>query len=270
MLYECYLDDSKDQRQEFAYVCAGFYGAPKAWKRFNKNWNKQLGREGIKYFKTSEFTRLTGQFAKFSKLPKPHGKDAAGQVRDRLKQTIRDSSGLRGVGVAVPMEDYRAVMSHDSADRVFGSNGMYHRAFETTLYRAVQLACKRPDDGVAFFHDDGPDFDALRSLYTSFKKKNPKSGSRMKGFLPLNDKDHGELQAADIFANSVMGITVAHLLHKETAHNSNILLFDRSDLSVWSKQLGETLLLRNMASLKISAPESLIRAVAEYGITPIG
>ena len=92
----------------------------------------------------------------------------------------------------------------------------------------------------------------------------------MKGFLPLNDKDHGELQAADIFANSVMGITVAHLLHKETAHNSNILLFDRSDLSVWSKQLGETLLLRNMASLKISAPESLIRAVAEYGITPIG
>jgi hypothetical protein len=123
---------------------------------------------------------------------------------------------------------------------------------------------------VAFFHDDGQDFDNLRTIYNDFIRKNPKSGARMKGFQPLNDKERAELQLADIFANSVMGTTVAHLLKKESADNNNIFMFDRSNLSVWSKRLGEIALLRNMGSRGIPAPQSLIDAVAGYGIKPIG
>jgi hypothetical protein len=73
---------------------------------------------------------------------------------------------------------------------------MYHSAFETTLHRAVRLSCKSSKDAIAFFHNDGPDFDELRAIYRSYKQKNKKDAVHMKGFLPLDDTEHGEIQVA--------------------------------------------------------------------------
>jgi hypothetical protein len=269
VLFECYLDDSKDQFQDISYVCAGFYGNKNAWNLFNSRWQQQLEDEGIEYFKTSECNRLKGQFARFAPLEKPHGKNGAGLVRERLKKVMLDTPGLHGVGCAVPMADYRAVMQHQSADLIFGEKGMYYRAFEVTLHRAVRSSCKSSNDAIAFFHDDGQDFNELRDLYRSYKKLNKIDGLHMKGFLPLDDKIHGEIQVADIFANSVMGTAVGHMTEKDGAHNSNIFMFDRSDLSVWSEELGLKILVSEMAKRKIPAPDSLIKALARFGIKPI-
>ncbi len=268
--YECYLDDSKDGRQEIAYVCAGFYGTKKTWNRFNRAWDKQLKAEGIEYYKSSEFKSLTKQFARFKKLPEPYGRETATQVKERLERIAYDCHGLHGVGVAVPKADHDAVLSHDSAELVFPKKYIYHRAFEWTLLKATELACKSKENrAIAFAHDDEDDFNELRDLYRSFKKTNPKFAYHMCGFQPLDDKVTPALQIGDMLANSVMGTSVAFITGKEGAAQSRIFMNDQTKLYVWSRELGEKMLLREMAKRKIPVPQSLIDAMAGYGVHPI-
>jgi hypothetical protein len=268
--YECYLDDSKDGRQEIAYVCAGFYGTKKTWNRFNRAWDKQLKAEGIEYYKSSEFKSLTKQFARFKNLPEPHGREGARRVKQRLERIAYDSSGLHGVGVAVPKADYDAVLSHDSAELIFPKKYIYHRAFEWTLLKATELACKSKENrAIVFAHDDEDDFNELRDLYRSYKERNSKSAVYMCGFQPLNDKVSPALQIADMLANSVMGTTVGFITGREGAEYSDIFMNDRTKLYVWSRELGEKMLLREMAKRKILVPQSLIDAMAGYGVYPI-
>lgn len=229
MLYECYLDDSKDGRQEVAYVCAGFYGKQYAWEKFEIAWQSQLAREGIEYFKTKECVHLTGQFAKFRKFPAPHGKEAAGQVRERLRQLLLNFKGIHKVGVAVPVEDYKVVMAYQSADLVFGSHGIYHRAFELTLLRAVRLTCKSAKDAIAFSHDDGDDYADLLEIYRSFKKSNHQTAPFMKGFMSLDDKDWGSIQAADLIANFVLGTSVGTIQKKPLRPKNRLLILGLKD-----------------------------------------
>lgn len=274
MLYECYLDDSKDGRQEVAYVCAGFYGKQYAWEKFEIAWQAQLAREGIEYFKTSECVHLTKQFAKFGKFPAPHGKEAAGQVRERLRQLILNFKGIHKVGVAVPVEDYKAVMAYQSADLVFGSRGIYHRAFELTLLRAVRLTCKSAKDAIAFFHDDGDDYADLLAIYKSFKKNNHQTAPFMKGFKSLDDKGWGSIQAADLIANFVLGTSVGTIQNKPTQAEQALVDFGPKGLTWWDREPLEKTLLHNMKKKGIEPPRDLVEAVALHpprkGFLPIG
>src|SRR6202043_1917909 len=96
MVYNCFLDDSKDQKQERMIVSAGFFGVAKAWAQFRIAWNACLKRHGIKYFKTSEWRMLNGEFAKFkgSNYPKPIGKQAANTIRDELRNILEMAIGI--------------------------------------------------------------------------------------------------------------------------------------------------------------------------------
>ncbi len=254
MLYECFLDDSKDGHQEFSYVCAGFYGTRTAWETFNTEWNRQLKREGIDYFKTSEFKSLTGQFKKYKSIPKPHGREGANLVRQRLEEVLRVCPGIHGVGVVVPVMDYNAVLRHEHADSILGPN-VYSRAFESTMLKATHVACGRKDQ-IAFAHDEGPDFDTLRKLYRSFKERNPYTASMMKGFIPLDDKEHPPLQIADMLANSVMGTVTSHIKGNEVTSN-DIFMFSRSNIYVWSQKWGESVLRQAIESMKVEMPKTL-------------
>jgi hypothetical protein len=53
---------------------------------------------------------------------------------------------------------------------------------------------------VTFGHDDGDDFDVLRSVYRKFKETNKHHAKRMADFVPLDDKLHPPVQAADVAA----------------------------------------------------------------------
>jgi hypothetical protein len=257
MIHECFLDDSKDKRQEFLYVCGGFYGSQDAWKRFDKEWNKQLKCEGIEYFKTSEFKSLTKQFSRYRSLPEPHGRDGATQIRDRLEDVLRHCPDINAVAVVVLVEDHQEVMKHASADIIFGEH-IYHRAFESTLLQAAWNACKGSDQ-IAFAHDEGQDFDRLRQLYRSFKLKNPEVAKKMRGFIPLDDKLTPGLQIADMFANSVMNRTHRHMT-KGDADSREIFMFDRAKIYTWSQRFGEIILAANLRSRGIPIPETLSEA----------
>lgn len=53
---------------------------------------------------------------------------------------------------------------------------------------------------VTFGHDNGDDFPALQQLYKEFKRRNPPYSGVLADFVPLDDKFHPPVQAADVAA----------------------------------------------------------------------
>jgi hypothetical protein len=266
-IYDCYLDDSKDRCQEFTYVCAGFFGTEEVWKIFGKAWRRQLKAEGIVYFKSSECNSLTGQFEKWRNLPRPHGHRAAQQIKQRLARIAIGFRGLHGVGVALPVGEHEAVLKHENASRVFPEQYMYHRSFELAILDATRVACVNPKDLMVFVHDDGQDFAQLLTIFNDFKMKNPKTGKHLSAFLKMDDKKTPALQLADMFANSVQGLTLGFLTGKEKIPDD--FIFDRSGLKVWTRELGEKVLALNFKSRGIAIPQSLEDAIASHPPGPV-
>ena len=78
----------------------------------------------------------------------------------------------------------------------------YRLAFQQILAecaKAMRLLGR--NNLVTFAHDDGDDFPQLHAIYKNFKKKNPSLASVMADFVPLDDKLHPSLQAADVAAS---------------------------------------------------------------------
>ena len=203
MIYQCFLDDSKDGNQSQMVISAGFYGTKDDWGKLRAAWARRLKEDGLEYFKTSEYKMLEGQFAKFrtAAYPKPTGRDKAKGIRDDLQAIFRCIPGIQGVGIAIAMDDYEKVCLRPEADGVI-TGDPYRRALEGVLVETVRRIRQKPGRNmVAFVHDDGSDFDKLRGYYMDFKKANPKSAKLMGGFAPLDDKLHPPLQMADMVAN---------------------------------------------------------------------
>ena len=90
MVYECFLDDSKDAKQSLMFVSAGFFGTRDDWSSLRRAWNAVLKEKGIEYFKSSEYNHLTHQFANFrtSAYPPPSGRNAAKEIKGALQQVV--------------------------------------------------------------------------------------------------------------------------------------------------------------------------------------
>ena len=177
MIYQCFLDDSKDATQTQMYVCGGFVGKRDEWTSFRLQWDARLQGEAMKYFKSSEYKMLCGEFARFRALPKPEGRNAAKRVRDDLFNIIRNHSNLRWVGVCVPLEEWNTVAQRPEAAGII--THPYRRAIESMFVEVVKRGFRRitwnRNSRVEFVHDDGPDSPELSELYAAFKKLNPKT-----------------------------------------------------------------------------------------------
>jgi hypothetical protein len=209
MVYQCYVDDSKDQNQDKVFVSAGFVGQRENWTSLQSEWKKCLLGHGIAYFKTSEYKMLTGEFAKFRVYPKPHGRNRAKVVKDDLQQIIATPRSIIGVAIAVKVEDYKKVISRPEAIGIFDVNP-YHRALESLMIE-IPKRLKKYVTGhnmVAFTHDDGDDATRLLELYKDFRRKNPRTAKMLGGLSFLDDKIHAPLQMADMQANNILGSTL--------------------------------------------------------------
>ena len=117
MVFQCFLDDSKDQDQSKVFVSAGFLGTIEYWSDLRAAWSKCLKQFGLEYFKTSEFKMLRGQFEvlKSAAYPSPKGREKANEIRDSLLAIPRNLSGIKGVGCVIPVEDYAKVCARPEA-----------------------------------------------------------------------------------------------------------------------------------------------------------
>jgi hypothetical protein len=248
MVFNCFLDDSKDQRQEKLIISAGFCGLKDEWGPLRTEWIKKLAEDGLEYFKTSEYKMLSGQFAKFktSAYPPPTGRDNARRIRTGLQEVMARHPLIRGIGITIPVSDYNEVCALPEAQGVIYGNP-YHRALESVMFETTKMINRHPGKHmVAFVHDSGPDFDELRAVYENFKINNPKTAKFLGGFIPLDDKQHPPLQAADMIANYTLSIgdkwlesDRSQLTKIEMQKNINIL-------GVWEKHYILSVLKRNL------------------------
>jgi hypothetical protein len=113
MVYHSFLDDSKDKGAQRIMVSAGFYAGRGDWESFRIDWKKILNTHGLEYFKSSECDCVNGQFQHFRKsgklYPTQKEKDKAREVRVELQSVLSHHPAIRGIGVAVQLEDYRRI-----------------------------------------------------------------------------------------------------------------------------------------------------------------
>jgi len=259
MVCKCYMDDSKDSKQEHMLVCAGWIGERNDWIEFVRLWNKRLREDGIDYFKTSDYKMLKGQFEKFRKLPEPQGREAAKAVRDDLLRIIRSFDNLRSVGVCVPMDEWNTVASRPEAAGVL--EHPYHRAIESVWTETVRRGFRRSrphrNSVVGFVHDDGPDYPQLASLYIAFKKLNPKTAKYMVGFSGLDDKVNPPLQASDLIANHSLEIGMKWLKNGKTVAEESELQSSMGFLAVWREDYALGVLHHELKRKGLPIPKDL-------------
>jgi hypothetical protein len=203
MIYNCFLDDSKDQKQQQMIISAGFFASNLTWAPLRSAWNKCLRGHGLNYFKTSEWRGLSGEFQKYksANYPIPTGRDAANRVRDELLRILENTTGINGIGMAIPVGDYNEVRDMPESAIIFDDD-IYGWALVHVIVETLRAVRGLPGKHMAaFVHDDGNDFDELRAVYKEFMKNNPYWAKHSGGFQPLDDKLHPELQAADMAAN---------------------------------------------------------------------
>jgi hypothetical protein len=237
MIYHCYLDDSKDQNQSQMVVSAGFVGTQNDWGKLRISWTKRLNEDGLKYFKTSEFKMLTEQFARFktADYPPPTGREKARQIRSDLQAILKRVSGIRGIGLCLPMDDLNKVCARPEATPYYAGDP-YNLAFQSVLHETVGFIRRKPGRNmVAFVHDDGPNYDMLRHFYMGFKEQNPRTAKYMAGFQPLSDKDHPPLQAADMVANLALGIGIEWLENCRKVETLKELRESIDKVGVWTQ-----------------------------------
>jgi hypothetical protein len=205
MVYHCFLDDSKDKGAHRVMVSAGFYAGRDKWESFRIDWKKVLNKHNLSYFKSSECHSVSGEFAQFRKGPEPYAKqderDRAREIRAELKSILTQHPAIRGIGVAVQLEDYRRIAALPEALNVLPPDP-YRAALSSVMFETVQHMRKVTRHSIVdFVHDQEDDFNDLRVCYRAFREMNPKTAKFMGGFAPMNDKTTPALQAADLIAN---------------------------------------------------------------------
>ncbi len=186
-------------------VSAGFYAGRDDWESFRIDWKKVLKANKLDYFKSSECHCVNGQFLHLRKSGKTYAiqeeKDEARAVRAELQSVLSQHPAIRGIGVAVQLEDYRRLAALPDANNILPSDP-YKAALSSVMIETVKHMRKLPGHNVvAFIHDQGDEFDELRGCYQAFRKMNKTTAKFMGGFEPMDDKATPALQAADLIAN---------------------------------------------------------------------
>jgi len=235
MIYQCFLDDSSDQTQSEIFMSAGFLGLADDWDRLRPEWDDCLRKNNLAYYKTSEWKRLEGQFLQFRQYQKPEGRERANAARDALLAVAQKYTGIRGVGVAIPIPVYEKIALRPEAHDIFDVHP-YRRAFDGVLNETLKIIERMPDHHmVGFIHDDGQDFDELRRYYKEYMLVNTRHARHaFDSLLPMDDKRNPPLQLADAFANAGMGCGVEWLrTSKQTDEDK--LPFNIEKLGAWDE-----------------------------------
>lgn len=213
MLYRAYIDDSSDQDKKIAVVAGAFIASVGEWSKLRPRWKNRLKRDGLKYFRSSDYSKLTGEFSKFrdlAKYPKPEGSNAARALRDDLEAIVGETI-IDGISNIIPMDiynEFRATVPR--ASEIFTADA-FEAALQTTMIEcafAVRDHFAGTNNQVAFICDGSSKAAKYTKLYTEFKKKNPKIAQVMRRIVHLDDKKLIPLQAADMMANATKELAV--------------------------------------------------------------
>jgi len=196
------LDESVDRLQRHAYVVAALLTSQQNWSSIERAWKKRLEKDGLTYFKTSEYRGLNGEFSRFKNeelYPKPTGRKAAREILNDLKLILK-SEDLVGLGLAINLQDYRKARK-SSKVREFLPTDPYQLAYEIAMVAIAMHVGHGPyPQVVAFLCDQHSKAARLEKGYESLQKANPTAASYMGSLTVDDDKRWAAIQVADLVA----------------------------------------------------------------------
>jgi len=206
MLYRTFIDDSADERKQIVMVAGALMGTHKQWGAFSREWRRRLSKDRLKYFRSTEYRSLTGEFYRYRdpvRYPKPHGSEAARGLRDDLDLVIKKHD-LLGVASVIPLAMFNEVVASEGLTYRFNPDP-FSAAMQTVMRECAILARDTllgdGNNRVAFVCDDGPDAKNQTAAYCDFKNKNTSIQETIGGIVHLDDKKWPPLQAADVVAS---------------------------------------------------------------------
>jgi hypothetical protein len=219
VLWRASIDDSADRDRRKAVISACLIGDCDQWRSLVRPWKAKLAETQLDYFKSSECISLSEQFRRFrSELnyPKPKGREAADKIRDELDQIIKNSEVV-GIGVIVPVAAFEKIRAEAQYSALLSADP-YEWAVQILWDQCTKAMEELSRNNlVTFAHDDGDNYDRLRSLFRDYKAKNPKSARRMADFVPLDDKKHPTIQAADVAASATQRLAIQYVDNPNSA-----------------------------------------------------
>lgn len=204
MLLRVYVDDSSDERQEKAVVAGAFVGTAKQWSGLKLSWQRRLKQDGLRYFRSTEYYSLRGEFARYRdsvKYPKPAGSNAATALRDDLDGVIK-KSGVMGMAVAIPMKMYKHIRETEFGAKEIFSEDAFESALQSLINQCA-MTSREEFNGIplAFICDDSPSSARIAKTYGEFKALNTEVSQYLGGLVHQDDKYFPQLQAADLMAH---------------------------------------------------------------------
>lgn len=199
------LDESTDRHRQHVFVVAGYLARQEkvGWEDIENKWQQILTKAGMKYFSTSEYTSLTGEFARFRdavKYPKPQGRLAATKIRDHL-QNIMKNGRAAGFGLGFILKDYRAIRKSSRVRKVLHSDPYGEAYTMMMVIIAGEIEEQMPSrELVAFLCDEHDKAVNVKNIYDELKRMNPVCGKRMGSLTHMDNEESPALQAADLLA----------------------------------------------------------------------
>jgi hypothetical protein len=212
MLLRTYIDDSADETQEKAVVAGAYVGFYHQWNKLQTRWKARLKRDGIKYFRSSDYYSLRGEFSRFKdsvKYPKPQGSQAAAAMLNDLESIIQ-ATGVMGLAVCVDMAAYREIR----ANKLHAAEIFPEDAFEMAVQWLIKGCAELVRDEfkgfqgqrrIAFVCDESSSAPRISRVYSGFKAVHSDLAEYMAGLVHQDDQRFPQLQAADLMAHLAKG-----------------------------------------------------------------
>jgi hypothetical protein len=204
MLLKVFVDDSSDEKQQKAIAAGAFVGFTKQWTNLKNEWMKRLKPDGLKYFRSTEYYSLQGEFRRYRdpiKYPKPAGSNAASALRNDLDGIIK-KTGVMGIAAVIPIEAYNDVRANEPGAALRFSEDPFESALQTLIQECVKVS--REDlhsSPVEFICDDGPSSARIAVAYRSFMARNLHFDGIAQALVHRDDKKLVPLQSADLMAH---------------------------------------------------------------------
>ena len=204
MILRVYVDDSADGKREKTIVAGAFVGTTKQWSGLKQQWQRRLKRDGLAYFRSTEYYSLRGEFARYRdsvRYPKPTGSEAATALRADLDAIIKKSE-VMGMGVAIPLKMYHLIRETEFGAKELFSPDPFVSALQSLIQQCAETSrLELHSASLAFICDDGPSSGQVAQTYSDFKALRTDIAPLLGALVHQNDKRFPQLQAADLMAH---------------------------------------------------------------------
>ena len=203
-MLKAFIDDSWDGSRRVAVTAGCYIGNYSEWRKLREAWHKELKRADIEFFHSADYYGMWGEFKQFRDPVKyPKGKEVASRIRNRLFQII-STTLISGMAITMSLAVYEEVMATEPyAKEILPSKDHASRVVIQELFAlcSQELARDWPGKKVAFIYNQSDEYPTVAEIFLRYKQSNLSDAKFMENIVPLDDRNHPQLQAADAMAH---------------------------------------------------------------------